>query len=159
METKNITVLVEEENITGYVTLAAKKSLYAGIEELVGMIHKKFPTVDEFRITYDDDMRYMKFIMIDNREDGYSGLVLSYDMGKNDWRNDFLTQFVIGLDDKVSVNNFVTKSGLSDNENYETRKDLDGTYVLNYYKHHEVVSSAVLNAENEFGRMKDRFLN
>ena len=158
METKNVVVTVEEENVETPVSLERKKTLYAKIEQLVGELQEKFPTFDEINIVYDHFIEDLKFTMFDHRNNGYTGLIFTYSLSDKEWSNEFITQFVIGLGSKRDVREFISKTGLTDEERYEIRKDMDETYILSHYGIHEVVSALLLNAQGTVGRLKDRFL-
>lgn len=158
METKNVVVTVEEENVETPVSLERKKTLYAKIEQLVGELQEKFPTFDEINIVYDHFIEDLKFTMFDHRNNGYTGLIFTYSLSDKEWSNEFITQFVIGLRSKRDVQEFISKTGLTDGERYEIRKDMDETYILSHYGIHEVVSALLLNAQGTVGRLKDRFL-
>ena len=158
METKNVVVTVEEENVETPVSLERKKTLYDKIEQLVGELQEKFPTFDEINIVYDHFIEDLKFTMFDHRNNGYTGLIFTYSLSDKEWSNEFITQFVIGLRSKRDVQEFISKTGLTDEERYEIRKDMDETYILSHYGIHEVVSALLLNAQGTVGRLKDRFL-
>lgn len=158
METKNVVVTVEEENVETPVSLERKKTLYAKIEQLVGELKEKFPTFDEINIVYDHFIEDLKFTMFDHRNNGYTGLIFTYSLSDKEWSNEFITQFVIGLASKKDVQEFISKTGLNDEERYEIRKDMDETYILSHYGIHEVVSALLLNAQGTVGRLKNRFL-
>lgn len=159
METKNVVVTVEEENVETPVSLERKKTLYAKIEQLVGELQEKLPTFDEINIVYDHFIEDLKFTMFDHRNNGYTGLIFTYSLSDKEWSNEFITQFVISLGSKKDVQEFISKTGLTDEERYEIRKDMDETYILSHYGIHEVVSALLLNAQGTVGRLKDRFLN
>lgn len=158
MEKKQITVMVEEENVETPVSLERKKALYAKIEELVEQLQTKFPTFDEINIVYDHFIEDLKFTMFDHRNNGYTGLIFTYSLSDKAWSTEFITQFVIGLAGKKDVQEFIAKTGLNDEERYEIRKDMDETYILSHYGIHNVVSAVLLNAQGTVGRLKDRFL-
>lgn len=158
MEKKQITVMVEEENIETPVSLERKKVLYAKIEELVEQLQTKFPTFDEINIVYDHFIEDLNFTMFDHRKNGYTGLIFTYSLSDKAWSTEFITQFVIGLTSKKDVQEFIAKTGLNDEERYEIRKDMDETYILSHYGIHNVVSAVLLNAQGTVGRLKDRFL-
>lgn len=158
METKNRVVLIEEENIETSISLERKKALYATIEQLVEELQTKFPTFDEINIVYDHFIEDLKFTMFDHRNNGYTGLIFTYSLSDKEWSTEFITQFVIALGSKKYVQEFITKTGLNDDERYEIRKDMDETYILSHYGIHNVVSAVLLNAQGTVGRLKDRFL-
>ena len=159
MEKKQITMMVEEKNVETAVSLESKKTLYAKIEQLVGELQEKFPTFDEINIVYDHFIEDLSFTMFDHRDNGYNGLIFTYSLSDKAWSTEFITQFVIGLNSKKDVQEFIVKTGLNDEERYEIRKDMDETYILSHYGIHNVVSAVLLNAQNVVGRLKDRFLD